>query len=577
MKSKKSVLLTSVALSAALVLTGCGGSSGGSDSGETGVVLDDSGFAVQTGEPAKGGTVNVLGAVDFSHLDPAMGNDGNVLNFYRLIYRQLTTTANKPGADGAEVVPDLATDTGTPNEDATVWTYTLKDDIFFENGDPITAADMKYGLERSMHPALRIGSDFHIQYLEGASDYEGVFKDPKGLDSIEVVDEKTIRFHLNQPLASFASVASMRVFTPFPVGTTASEIDDKPIASGPYKVEEYTRGSSLTLERNDEWTEESDAVRPAYPDAFEFVFGLDEDTIDQRMISGQGDDVNAVASPTSPLQAANLSRIQNPEMKARTIRDQPACTTYMALNTTKGPLAKLKVRQAINYGIDKQSVLTATGGPALAQLASDMLTPNVPKRKEFDLYATENNAGNTDKAKELLAEAGYPDGFSITIDVRGIPKWRSQAVAVQASLKKIGVNAKLNVIDAAKYYEVISTPSQQHDAAITGWCSDWLSGDPLLRPLFDGTRIHKTGNWNISQLDDKTINKKFVEIGKITDLDEQNAAYAELNRSIMELAPVVPLVRDTPLQMVGENVGGAYSHAGQYGYVDYTSLGLKKP
>lgn len=564
-----------------LLMTACSGGATTPEATGTGgtstTKLDSSGFAYQTASATKGGTIRVLGAVDFSHLDPAMGNDGNVNNFYRLVYRQLTTVNNEPGKAGSEVVPDLATDTGTPNADATEWTYTLKDNIFFENGAPITAADVKYGLERSMDPSLRTGSDFHIQFLKGAMDYQGVYKDPAGLKSIEVVNNKTIKFYLNQPLAAFANVASMQTFTPFPVGTPAVGMDTAPISSGPYKLAKYTRGSSMTLDRNDKWTAETDKVRTAYPDHFEFLFGLDANTIDQRMISGQGEDANAIASSSNSLQAANLSRIQTPALKARTVRDQPACTTFMVLNTTKGPLADLKVRQAINYAMDKQSIMTATGGPALAEFASDMLTPSVPGREVFDLYPTKDNAGDIAKAKAMLAEAGYPNGFKIVMDARGIPKWKSQAEAVQASLAKVGIEVSLNVIDAAKYYEAISTPSQQHDAAVTGWCSAWLSGDALMRPLFDGTRIREKGNWNVSMLNDPAINKAFADAAMIADITKQDAAYSQLNKQIMELAPVVPLLRDTPLQMVGANIGNAYSHAGQFGYIDYASVGLIKP
>lgn len=99
----------------------------------------------------------------------------------------------------------------------------------------------------------------------------------------------------------------------------------------------------------------------------------------------------------------------------------------------------------------------------------------------------------------------------------------------------------------------------------------------LLAPLFEGDRIADTGNYNVSMLDDPDINARFTEIAEMTDLDEQNSAYAELDQQILELAPVVPLVRDTALQMVGPNVGDAYSHTGTTGYIDYASVGLINP
>lgn len=573
--------VVAVLTAATLIFAGC---SGGREAqqqpgpADPGVQLDQDGYAVVTGEAKQGGTIRVLGQPEFSHLDPAMGNDGGVNNFYRLIYRTLTTPANEPGPDGGtKIVPDLATDTGRPNEDATEWTYTLKDNIFFEDGTPITAADFKYGLERAMDPALRIGSDFHIEYLEGAKDYQGVYKDPEGLDSIEVVDEKTITFHLNRPVAYFPVVALSPPFTPFPKGKVANvrQIDEKPIASGPYKIENYQRGSKLTLIRNDKWSAETDQVRPALPDSYEFLFGIDAATVDERMLAAQGEDANAVG--VYSIQPATLAKIQTPELKARTVRDHPSCTFYLFLNMSKKPLDDLKVRQAINYAIDKQSVITVTGGPQVTQVASDMLLPSVPGREEFDLFPTPDNKGDVEKAKQLLADAGYPDGFKVTMDVRGLPKWEAQSEAIQAALAKVGIEATLNKIDASTYYEVIQTTAKQNEIGITGWCGGGQTGETLLSPLFDGDRLYPTGNNNNSQLNDPKINKRFDEIAMISDIDQQNAEIAKLNREIMELAPVVPLVRDTPLQLIGPNVGGAFAHAGMTGYVDLTSLGLKNP
>jgi peptide/nickel transport system substrate-binding protein len=561
---------------ASTVLAACGGGGSEAASGAGGQV-DDNGFAITTGEPTKGGTITVLGNVDLASLDPSIGNDGNVNNFYRLIYRTLTTYANEPGDGGTKVVPDLATSIGEPNEDSTVWTYTLRDDIFFADGSPITSEDVKFGFERSLDPSLAIGNQDGRTYVEGASDYTGIFNDPKGLESIETPDDKTIVFHLNRPLAGFPNVVSNGPFVPFPKDkvTTPQQIGKDPIESGPYQIKSYSRGSSLELERNPQWKSESDDVHEAYPDGFRFLFSVDQNTIDQRMISDEGEDQNAVASSTNPLLAPSLARIQQPELKARTVQDIPACTMYMAMNNTKSPLDKLEVRQAINYAVDKTSVVTATGGPMMASVASDMLTPKVPGREEFDLYPSQDSAGDVAKAKQLLADAGYADGLSLTMDVRAIPKWQAQAESVQASLKKVGIEVKLNVIDASTFYDVIGQPSKQHDLAITGWCSAWLSGQPLLTNLFDGRKITEKGNQNISQFDDDKINKRIDEIAQIADLDEQNAEYAKLNREIMELAPVVPLIRETPLQMVGSNVGGAYAHAARTGYIDYGSLGLK--
>lgn len=575
--------LAATVVALALALTAC---SGGRDANQpqgqaaTGAQLTDDGWALRTAPAQKGGTVTVLGNSELSYLDPVKGNDGNVNNFYRLIYRQLMTYKNDINEAGSTVVPDLATGPGKPNADATEWTYTLKDNIYYEDGTPITAKDFKYAVERSLDPQLRLGTDFLIQYIEGAEKYQGIYKDPNGLASVTAPDDKTIVFKLVRPVAGFDQVVAMNVLTPFPKDkvTSINQLDEKPISSGPYKVESYQRGSKLTLVRNDKWTADTDTERTALPDKFEFLFGMDANTIDQRMISAMGPDQNAVASSTNPLQASSLPNVENQAaIKARTVKDQPNCTTYLGMNMTKKPLDDLKVRQAISYAINKQQVQTATGGPQLAQFASEMLLPTTPGYEEFDLYPTPNNAGDVAKAKQLLAEAGHPNGFTLKMDVRALPKWQAQAEAVQDSLKQVGITVELNVIESSTYYQTIGTPAKQNDIAITGWCSPWQNGEPLLAPLFDGARIYPTGNYNLAQLNDPAINKRFIDIAKMPDADAQNAEYAKLNREIMALAPVVPLVRDTPLQIAGPNIGDAYSHAGVTGYIDYSSIGLIDP
>ncbi|MGC0272042.1 ABC transporter substrate-binding protein [Pseudactinotalea sp. Z1739] len=590
MKSTRSKALGALLIAGALALGACSNGAGdgngngstgsGDDSGgESEVTLTEAGFALRTPAASPGGTVTVLGAVDFSHLDPTMGNDGNVNNFYHLIYRHLTNYVYDPETEEMTLVGDLAEDLGTSNEDATVWTFTLREGLRYEDGTPITSHDLKYALERSMDPGLAIGSDLHM-VIDGAREYAGIYDAPEGLDSISTPDDRTIEFTLERPLADFNAVAANPPFTPFPDGEVdVEQIDVQPIASGPYRVESYERGSHVSLVRNEEWDPETDPIRAAQPDAFEFVFGLDPNTIDQRALTGQGDDRNAVISSTNPLLPASLGRVLDDEtLRERTIQILPTCTTFLTLNTTKDVMSDLTVRQALNYAIDRQSVITATGGPAVAEVATEMLLPTVPGREEFDLYPTDNSEGDPELARSMIEEAGYDvDELSFVMDVRGIPKWQAQAEAVQQSLQAAGISVELNVIDGATYYEAIGTPAQQNDMAIYGWCGSWLSGTPLLTPLFDGTRISESGNTNMSQFDEPEINDRFREIEMITDIDEQNAAYAELNREIMEHAPVVPLVRETPLQMVGENVGDAYAHAARTGYIDYASVGLIDP
>lgn len=554
-------MLVGLVLSGVLALSACGGGT----TGTNGVSGGPGGKATQ------GGSVQVLQTAAYSHLDPARGFDGGVNNFYRLIYRTLTTQGAAPGAEGTKIVPDLATDTGKPSDGGKTWTFTLKDGLFFETGAPITSADVKWGVSRAWDPEIGIGSPYAKALIEAPASYQGPYKSGD-LSTIATPDAKTIVFHLKKPFADFGSVVAQNTFTPVPKGQGAgNQLDSKPISSGPYKVAEYKPGASLKVVRNDKWDKKTDDVRQANPDAFQFTFGLDGSTIDERMIAGQGTDVDAIAGT---VQAATVPRIQTPQLKQRTMTGINGCTTYMGLNTTKKPLDNVKVRQAINLAVNKATVRDADGGSALAEIGTSIQPPTVAGRVDYDPYPSPDHKGDVEGARKLLTEAGLASGFTMTLDTRADPKMQAMAVAIQQALEPLKVTVKINTIDTATYYEVIGTTSQQHDAAITGWCPDWPSGQTFLPPLFDGHNITTKGNTNLSQLSDPGVNAKIAEIAQLTDVQAANTAYGELDKQIMTLAPVVPLLYEKVLMLVGSNVAGAYLHDGFSGGIDLVSVGL---
>lgn len=556
-------MLVGLVASAALALTACGGNTSGGASGES---------AGPGAKAAQGGTLQVLANAGFSHLDPARGFDGGVNNFYRLIYRTLTTQGAAPGADGTKIVPDLATDTGKPSDGGKTWTFTLKDGLFFETGAPITSADVKWGVSRAWDPEVGIGSPYAKQLIDAPASYQGPYKSGD-LATIATPDAKTIVFHLKKPYADFGSVVAQNTFTPVPKGQGAGNaLDSKPIASGPYKLSEYKPGASLKLVRNDKWDKKTDDVRAANPDAYQWTFGLDPATIDERMIAGQGTDADAIAGT---IQAATVARVQTAQLKQRTMSGLGGCTTYMGLNSTKKPLDNVKVRQAINLAVNKQTVRDAVGGSTLAEIATSIQPPTIAGRVDYDPYPSPDHKGDVDGARKLLTEAGFANGFTMTLDTRAQPKMQAMAVAIQQALEPLKITVKINTIDTATYYEVIGTTSQQHDAAITGWCPDWPSGATFLPPLFDGRNITPKGNSNLAQLNDPGVNAKIDEIAKLTDVQAANKAYGELDKQIMALAPVVPLLYEKVLMLVGSNIGGAYLHDGFSGGIDLVSVGLK--
>ena len=557
---RRSTVVPGVTLLSTLMLTSCTSGSGTSSDGAG---------AGSSKTPATGGTVHILAGADFSHLDPGLGWDGGVNNFYRLIYRGLTTVGAGPGTESTKIVPDLATDLGTSSDDAKTWTYHLKDGLAFEDGTAIDSAAVKFGIERAWDPEMG-GSPYPKELIEAPADYKGPYESGD-LDSIETPDAKTVAFHLKKSFPDFPSALTMPNFTPFPKGTGAKHaFDTKPVASGPYKVASYVHGTSLKLVRNTEWKASTDKIRAAKPDAFEWTFGLDAATIDERMLAGQGTDVDAIAGNAGNIQPATLSRIQTPQLKARTLSGYGGCTTYMGMNTTRKYLSDLRVRKAIEYAVDKDTIVAALGGAKLATKASVIQPPTMIGRTDYDLYPH-----NVAKAKRLLAEAGVSGGFTLTLDNRPDPKNTAMAVAIQEALKPLNIKVKINTIDTSSYYEVIGTTAKQHDLAVTGWCPDWASGSTFLPPLFDGRRITPTANTNIAQLDNDAINKRIDEIAAMKNVVAANKAYGALDKQIMAQAPVVPLAYEKTLLIPGANIAGAYLSASFSGGIDLVSVGLK--
>lgn len=561
-KKKRLVGLIAATTASVLLLAGC--SAGG---GEAGQGSQGSG----SGEAQTGGTVHMLQNADFSYLDPSRGFDGGVNAFYRLIYRGLTMQAAGDAEDPNAIVPDLAESLGEVSEDGLTWTYTLKDDIFFDDGTPITSAEMKFGISRTWDPQVGIGSPYLRQTIDAPEGYQGPYVSGD-LPTIETPDDKTIVFHLKKPFPEFDNVLAQPNAVPFPEGTGAGdEFIKDVIASGPYTLAEYTPGSLIRLERNEYWDESTDEVRKAYPDEWEFEIGIDGATIDERMIAGQGDDKDAISGTIG---AASLPRIQTPELQERAITADAYCTTYMGLNTTKAPFDDVKVRDAINWAIDRSALVNASGGTQLADPAYSIIPPTVSSFKDFNLWETEGDKGDPEKAKELLAEAGLADGFEFTLDIRSQPLMQAQAEAIQEALKKIGVTVNLNVIETSVYYETIGTPSQQHDAAITGWCPDWASSaSTIIPPLFDGRNITEKGNSNLAQINDPTINARIDEIGALP-ADEAVSAWGDLDEEIMGLSPIAPLVFGKAIFLPGENIAGYNPSTSM---TDLTIIGLKDP
>lgn len=513
-------------------------------------------------KPAKGGKLTVLNSDAQADFDPARLYTSGGGNVPSLVFRTLTTRNREAGAAGTKVVPDLATDLGTPSKNATVWTYTLKKGLKFEDGSAITSADIKYGVERSFAAELSGGAPYLRDWLIGGDTYQGPYKSGKGkktLDSIETPDERTIVFKLKKPVGDFPYLATQTQFAPVPKGKdTGTKYEEHPISSGPYKVVKNTNdGERLQLERNTYWSQKVDDQRKAYPDTVDVRSGLDSAVINQRLSTSSGDDARAVTTDTN-LGPAELAQIgQDKALKSRVGVGHFGYTNYLAFNPKVKPFDKPEVRKAISYAIGRSNVINAVGGSSLAEPATTFL----PDQKAFgytpyDLFPAGKN-GDPVKAKEVLATAGYKSGLSVTLthstdEGEMGPK---VAAAVQQSLAKAGITVKLKGLEANAYNEKRWDANDGPGFFITRWGADWPAGYPFLAPIFDGRQIVKDGaNFNSAQLDDPAINEEFDEISGLTDLDAAAKRWGALDKKIGEQALTVPLYHPVYQRLVGKDI-----------------------
>jgi len=523
----------------------------------------------------KGGTLYVLDHDDFEHLDPARIYVSAGLDASRLITRTLTTYKAKAGKDGLQIVPDMATDLGQKSSDCKTWTFHLKDGLKYEDGSPIKAGDIKYGIERTFTDELSEGPQYPKQYIEGGDTYAGPYKDPTGdLKGIEVKDDKTLVFHLAQTVCDFNYTAAFPEFSAVPKAKdTRDQFDNKVFSTGPYKMQTYERGKQLVLVRNQNWDKKSDPVRTALPDKIQVDMGLAEDVIAQRMIADQGNDQAAVMLDIN-VPAAQLPQTQAANVKSRLISGANGYVYYLAINQQR--VKDLAIRQALNTMVDKAAAIQTCGGPACGLPATTITAPNVQSYRKLDLYHGGDH-GDVNKAKQILAKANIKTPVTLTMAYRDRQDIADQFAAFQRGFERDGV-FKINPkpVPSTGYFAKIGTPASMADADLiwADWGADWPSGSTVIPPLFDGTQIKTSGNQVLSLVNDPDLTSKIRDAQKELDNTKAQQKWADLDKEVQQKGLIIPWRYGSTNDLRGSKVTGGYLHP-FFGAFDLISLGVK--
>jgi peptide/nickel transport system substrate-binding protein len=567
--ANKGLRLAAVGAVTALALAACGGgSSSSSDSSASG--------GAGSGEPTKGGTIYYLtNAEQFDQIDPQRIYTGEDLAFFNgTIYR--TLTAYKFSADAAEgtsLVPDLATDTGTVADGGKTWSFTLVDGATFQDGAPITCADVAYGVSRTFATdVITGGPTYAISMLDipTAEDGSSAYKGPYTGEGQELFDKavtcsadgKTVTFHLNKPVPDFNYTTTLLAFSPVPKASdTGEKYGDAPVASGPYLIESNKngKGGKMVLARNPKWDPASDTYRGAFPDNWEVDYGIDPKVIDQRTMTSSGNDSFAINNGIEPEQLAVVFKSPteaNPEYNGRAISTLDPYVRYFAINTQKVP--NLKIRQAIAVALDREALRKNAGGDFSGDYADGVIKPNMGQdfapTGMWDTLLGQKipDTGDPEYAKKLIAESGEA-APTITFDYPQSPTADKAAAIVVDSLGKAGITAKPNPIEPGQYYGVVFDPEKAHELINAGWGPDWPNASTIIPELFT-----PTGGFNLSQYDNPEYNKA-VDAAKVElDRAKQAKMWQDLNTQAMADVVAVPTRFGREQRMAGKQVGPIY-------------------
>jgi peptide/nickel transport system substrate-binding protein len=581
--------ITAVAATVMLAAVACGSpsSNSGNNSGSQGDLggaqekatdATAKGPAADVDGAKKGGTVTVLSDVTPDTFDPTniYYTDGNQIG--KLMYRALTQYRLDGDKHKPVLVPDLAEDLGTKSADGLSWTFKLKKNLKYMDGTPIKAADFAYAIKRSFaHDLYDAGPTYQLQFFKDGDKYKGPYG-PNGANysGVETPDDSTLVIHLAKKFDDLPYYAAFPMFTPIPQAKdTQKNYEQRPMTTGPYKVDSYVPGTELKLSKNPNWDPATDPVRHQYPDAWDFKFAQDTIKAQRQVLASSGPDANS-------LNYSNLDVSLLPEVKdpSQLVKGDSPCTITYTMDSRRIPL---EVRRLIAKAYPYDSWRKVAGlTPADAIPASTILPPAVPGFEKFELpgmngsgKGAEDDAVAQEVKSELakLGKSNFELQWYFSID----DKISTQVSQLrQQVFEKAGFKVKPIGVPKAK----IRTFTGNQDAPVnigktpTGWCSDWPSGTSWFPVLFKSDAI-ALGN-SIGQLQDKALDAKIDAVAD-KDPNEQLKEWSKIDKDVLEnYLPAIPLYYSATNSPIGKNIGHAINDPTQ-GLPEFTSIYLKQP
>jgi peptide/nickel transport system substrate-binding protein len=410
-------------------------------------------------------------------------------------------------ADGRNV-PALAE--SYVKESATSYLFRLRAGVLFQNGEPLTADAVKYTVDKIFDPASKSTRANDLGWI----------------DRVEVVDKLTARVIAKRPFPLADHYFSELQIVPpvYREKVGAQKFNEEPVGTGPYQLVRWDRGNRVVLKRNDAYWR---APAPAQFVEFQFV--------------------NNAASRVATLLSGRADLIVDPPVTARAQIEGNARTAFatetgtrvlfVGLDTVQdSPLKDVRVRQALNLAVDKAAIVSKLIGPS-AEETTTLLTA-----RDFGFSAdVKRYPYDPQKARQLLAAAGYPNGFSIKLDCTSGRYINDTAVvqAIAGFLGEVGVKVEINTMEFGAFNGVLFS-HKTSPMFFAGW------GNPVFDASYVFNFINKTGSL-LRTVEDPAIDKLLNEANETTDPAARKAAYAKAGVLINEAAPTIFLYKQPVL------------------------------
>ena len=570
MRLKKPIIAASTV--ALLALAACGGGgNGGNPANEKNTPIEGGGAGqgqdpTRTEGPAKeidgaqeGGTVTVSSINGLNSMDPTEAyytNTASILS--NLVTRSLTQYVY---VDGQMVlIPDLATDLGTPNDDYTEWKFTIRDGIKYENGQEVTADDVAYGIKRSFDRAtFPEGASYSNDYFLDGDKYKGPYTSGEDYAGVEV-NGMELTLKMATPFPDMAFWGAFPAIGPIPKGKDSdpAKYANHPWATGPYKFEEggYTPEKSLTLVKNDQWDPATDPGRHQYVDGYDMTFDVPSAKIDQTLLKDQGEAQTTLSFDN--ITAPNYLQYKQDSPDRLVIGSDP-CTFMWFPDYRK--ITNIEVRKALAFAYPYIDAINAGGNieGVTRTPGTNIMPPGIPGREEYNpLDGHEVGETDADTAKQMLKDAGetgyeikflYATDDPLSVDVKD---------TIKAALEDAGFKATPVASTVAEFSTLRADPNADINVRSGGWCSDWPTGGSWFPPVFQSSpNLDEEGlGANYAVFSEKAVDDQIGEIQKMP-VEDQPAAWNEIDQTIQtEFFPVFVTAYGGVAMMHGSKVNG---------------------